>query len=153
MLECRADWKTLRQHGHRGPCLQVYGFDRCGFTKLRRLFMAFHALIGKSYSTATYDAADLMTMELLVFLPCALHDIHNAFRWSLLAEFNDRELLKNIWIAIASLRQCYLQLIRFLAEWASVSMVFVRAYTPDEADCWKSVWSLFMLLPCCSFFL
>jgi hypothetical protein len=35
-------WRSLRQLGHRGPCVEHYAFDRCGFASLQRHFHAWH---------------------------------------------------------------------------------------------------------------
>ena len=43
-------------------------------------------------------------LEIIVVTPCAAHDVHNAFRWSMQAEFRDKELLRDCYIAIESLR-------------------------------------------------
>jgi hypothetical protein len=35
-------WRSLRQLGHRGPCVEHYAFDRCGFASLQRHFNEWH---------------------------------------------------------------------------------------------------------------
>ena len=41
---------------------------------------------------------------LVVVTPCALHDAQNAFRWAFLSQHKNRALMRDVYIACASLR-------------------------------------------------
>ena len=43
-------------------------------------------------------------LDFLVATPCSLHDSQNAFRWGQLQEFQDRNLMRDFFVAVESLR-------------------------------------------------
>ena len=57
--------------------------------------------------------------ELLVFTPCAAHDCNNAFKWSLASRFDNKDLLRDAYIVVESLRNSWTTLTSHLAEWVA----------------------------------
>ena len=45
--------------------------------------------------------------------PCAAHDTHNSFRWAMHGEFNDRQLLRDCYVAIEALQKSMDMLVYF----------------------------------------
>ena len=43
-------------------------------------------------------------LDFLVATPCSLHDSQNAFRWGQLNDFQDRGLMRDMYVAVESLR-------------------------------------------------
>ncbi len=79
------DWKTLRQLGHAGCCVEHYVWDRASITSLVRWVRQYHfdqehALLPDRVSPELGRLT-----EFVLVTPCALHDAQNSFRWALLA--------------------------------------------------------------------
>ena len=81
-------------------------------------------------------------MEFMVFLNCAAHDAQNALKWSLHDCFNDKDLLRNCFIATASIRQSFDILGENLAEWLSLHLSFHDAFTTADATTWQCAWQM-----------
>eukprot|EP00959_Pyramimonas_sp_CCMP1952_P186502 3900073-Pyramimonas_sp.AAC.1 len=69
-----------------------------------------------------------------------MHDAQSAFRWSMPHHFKDADLLKNVWISIASIRQSFDAIGRYLLEWIYEVFKFVRPWGDEEAAHWKLLW-------------
>ena len=100
-------------HGHTGIVVAHHAFDRAAFRRLQRMYKQKLAIQNKSsQDRGGSPLCDLL--EWAVATPCALHDTHNAFKWSLHLSFQDRTLMKYLYIALQSLRNSYDQVHRFL---------------------------------------
>ena len=58
-------------------------------------------------------------------VPCANHDAHNALKWGALVFYPDKTALRNMFIAIESLRQSYDELVSYLPGWLGRVVLFV----------------------------
>ena len=56
---------------------------------------------------------------------CCCHDTHNAFKWGMHLEFQELDLLKELYIAIEAVRNSYGQLISHLPQWLLSRVRFV----------------------------
>ena len=123
---CWARWFSLRQLGHHGIAIEHYAFDRAGFTKLNRLIRQWHEEERKGWRHdipgRTPDEADLM--EWLVTTPCALHDCHNSFKWALFHWFQDKDMLRDCYVGVESLRNSMGALDRELGSWVALKLSF-----------------------------
>ena len=137
----RAVWGSLRMHGHRGGAIQHYGFDRCGFTALRRRTMQYHQLLQGSWASEVHSSNVLSLLEWVVFTPCALHDAQNAFKWCMKAFFGDVDIMKAIFIGVCSVRNSMDVIITYIAEWVSVSFSFAEPLSDEEKGTMDLFWS------------
>ena len=54
--------------------------------------------------TEDHIAAGLALTEFIAIPPCAMHDAHNAFRWGFLSEVKNRDLMRDVYVSVESLR-------------------------------------------------
>ena len=106
MFSCyRSFFPDPRSWGHRGVEVVHFASDRAAFTALRDLIFQF----GQASTTRFVDDAfpNQHVLDLhhwFVGTPCALHDAHNALKWSLPQHFNDSNLTTDVHIGIEALR-------------------------------------------------
>ena len=131
---CLRHWQSLRMLGHTGICVQHYCFDRGVHQGLVRLFRKKHGqLAAEASNHAVPDGAPLYDpalLEWIVDTPCANHDIHNAFKWSVMQCMSDAQLMTDTFIAIESLRNAYSHIQSVLSEWLLTAVKFV----PPQID-------------------
>ena len=99
--------RTLRQHGHKGIAINAYSFDRTGFDRLARCFRKFHDEEENQFGDSETEQWILSLTEWTVAVACSLHDLHNALKWAMYEEFQDKDLLKEVFIIYASLRNSF----------------------------------------------
>jgi hypothetical protein len=125
---------TLREMGHRAVAVSHYGFDRAVYSSLDQYFRQLH--MHQHHPSSDHDLASPRHLEWLldwvVTTGCCNHDAHNALKLSLMAQMQDTQLLKDLWISIESLRNAY--------EYASDSagtvtkrVAHVRGLRPNRA--------------------
>eukprot|EP00971_Amphidinium_carterae_P326544 6457407-Amphidinium_carterae.1 len=92
-----------------------YCFDRACFSSLSALIYRRHMM---HHDTAEQeDEADRVlgrVKDCMVFTPCANHDAQNALKWSL-QPYSSKEVLRDLFIYIESLRNGYEHLVRGVA--------------------------------------
>ena len=102
------DWQGLRALGHKGCAVEHFVWDRAGITALERGVRQVHAkqaTMVREDGLPAHLSADLLALtEFVVITPCAMHDAHNAFRWGFLSEVRNRELMRDVYVAIESIR-------------------------------------------------
>ena len=97
-------WANLRDFGHRGLLLDHFVWDRAGLTKLESESRLWHASRKRPSPPSDMNEEMFAHMDMMVVTPCSLHDAQNAFRWGLLNKFQDRQLMRDIYISVESLR-------------------------------------------------
>jgi len=120
---------SLRRMGHVGVAIQHYVFDRAGYSALARVFKQHHALEGKQIRSSEAGGAPVELLDALSWVvssACASHDAHNALKWSLHSCFKEPNMLKDMYVGIASLRNSYGMLVQYMGEWLCDSLVFVN---------------------------
>ena len=125
--------------------MEGYTFDRCGITALEALFRGWHSLCSEGWADNEEDIASLWMTELVLFVGCALHDAQSSFRWALPTRFTDTELLKRIWVCIASIRQSWDSVNRFLTAWIGDVVSFVVPMGVEERAAWEATWTTLKL--------
>ena len=115
--------KSLRDMGHTGPAVEHYAWDRAKFGALARMAKAHH---NKEQFEASegVSAWELKKTQFVVCTPCACHDTNKAQEWGMLAEFKDRELLRDVFVSIASLRNSWQAITSHLAGWIAKCIVY-----------------------------
>ena len=115
------EWVRVRELGHRGPVIEHYVWDRAGITALERNIRQWHML--RSAMTdqpgEDYTAADLALTEFIIVTPCAMHDAHNAFRWGFLSEVKNRDLMRDVYVSVESLRSSSDILGKHIGAWVA----------------------------------
>ncbi|CAK0861146.1 unnamed protein product [Prorocentrum cordatum] len=141
----RSQWPTLRQLGHRGAVVQHYVWDRAGITAMSRLTHQYHELLAPQFSTSLRSHHTLRLLEFVVITACSAHDCQNAFKWSLPDNFGDPDVLRDVYIGIASVRNTFDDVLKYVHEWAATSMQFSTPLGGAEKRRWRAVWGALML--------
>jgi len=136
----RSQWQTLRQAGHLGGAVQGYVYDRCCLSAISDQVLQWHELMWPSFGTPNISAARLWLLELVIVLACAMHDAQSSFRWSLPVEFEDADLLRDVYVGIQSCRNSFNIIIMYLAHWIALSITFVEAMGEEEKENWRTLW-------------
>ena len=129
----RKDWRSLRQMGHFGPAVEHYCWDRAGLTTLERLSRQWHK--NQDHGGRPRDLSEQASrlLEFVVITPCSLHDAQNGFRWGMYEQCSNRELLRDCYVGIESLRNSADLISSQMARWITEKM----RLRPDKGDAWK----------------
>lgn len=124
-------FRTTRQLGHRGICIAHYSFDRALFSSMSRLLKQFHKLQASQFRAPELgrDHETLELLEWIVSSGCALHDSHNSLKWAMHGQFNDPELLQDVFVVVASAKNSFGLLCDHLGPWMCSKLSFV----PDDS--------------------
>eukprot|EP00974_Lingulodinium_polyedra_P084865 8215129-Lingulodinium_polyedra.AAC.1 len=129
-------WQHLRSHGHLGVSIEHYSWDRAGITALERYFRQWHSQRADAFgqlAQGDHTKESLTLSEFMVVTPCAAHDAHNAFRWALHCQFGSKELLRDCYVGIESLRKSHNLVEGNLAQWISDKLSFHSTHGPEWA--------------------
>lgn len=123
-------FQTPRQLGHRGICIAHYAFDRALLSSVGRLLKQYHKLLAPQFAAPQLgkDSGALELLEWVVITGCALHDAHNGLKWAMHGHFQDTDLLSDVYIVVASVRNSYGLLCDHLGRWLHERVMFV----PDD---------------------
>ena len=105
LLACRQHWRRLRQLGHFGCAVEHYCWDRAGITALEQQTRQWHAQQPLPEVPPGMDPEIVRLSEFVCVTACALHDAHNALKWSMAGPFSDKDLVRDSFIAFESLRR------------------------------------------------
>ena len=138
----RRTWQTLRPLGARGCTVEHYVWDRAGIDALEKQCRAWHHHQPLP-ENENYKKEDWERMEFIVVTPCALHDSHNAFRWAFLEEVKDRSLMRDMYVAVESLRNSADLLSSRMASWVISCLSFVdardEAWVQEHRELWEAL--------------
>lgn len=72
-----------------------------------------------------------------VTVGCSAHDVHNAFRWSIMAFVGDPAVMRKCWVVLQSLRSSFGLLTAALPDWLALRIEFDDAPDPEALfDFW-----------------
>ena len=138
-----ARMRSLRQLGHKGFAINAYCFDRKGLDKLARMCHDFHEGEKDEFGTSELESWMLSLTEWTVVVGCCLHDLHNALKWALYEESHDKELMKQMFVIYASLRNSFDEIQQNICIWLlQTVMVVDDSELPPEAELvefWESM--------------
>lgn len=139
---CGKDWMTLRQMGHTGCAIEHYCYDRFGISAHERLWRQWHAMSAETMGPAGPHVSleALRLSEFVVVTACAAHDAQSAFRWGLQAWLGDKDLLRDAYVSIESLRNSMDLIIGHIGEWVSLRFSFVPDISPEAVSLRMSLW-------------
>ena len=72
---------------------------------------------------------------------CGCHDAANAFKWSLASRFENKDLLRDAYIVVESLRNSWSSISGHLSEWISRRLTFVEDLSMEDIEVWRSIWT------------
>lgn len=137
---CSKDWLTLRQLGHQGLVLEHYAFDRFGIKGFERRARQWHQWLSSMVEGDQEHKEMLARQELVVITPCAAHDAHNAFKWAMMETMSDPLLLRDIYIAMASIRNSWDLIQTYLLEWIASNIHFQPPLDSEEQEQLRTLW-------------
>ena len=123
---------TLTELGHYGVQIQHLVFDRALERPLSRHFQQ-QVKLQQSMAVRTMGQDPMRLLQPLltwvVHTGCCNHDCHNGLKWGLWRSWNDGTVLKDVYVAIESLRRSYNILYERMAPWLQRVVYFT-----DEAE-------------------
>ena len=119
---------SLRGLGHKGIAVHQYCFDRALSSSMSRLLQQHHQVEASLYGADETEAKYLARLEWVESPGCSLHDAHNALKWGLCFEALGPDVLKNVWVVFASLRNSFDLILQHLPQWLPV----VVSWTPRD---------------------
>ena len=147
---CVRDWKTARQLGHKGCCVEAYVFDRLAIQTWERTWKHWLASKRSSFDSMASPGTPKRVFhdtEFVFCVACAAHDAHNALKWALWFRFDDKQLTRDSWVSVASLRNSMDLLRKFAGEWVSTHLSYADPWSSAERDLWTTIWTSLGLEP------
>ena len=68
---------------------------------------------------------------------CFAHDAHNSLKWSVISFLGDREMMRDLWVVLESLRSSYDDLVRAFGPWVLEVLVFEDTDGAGLACLWE----------------
>ena len=150
LFSCGRDlFQTARQRGHMGISIAHYSFDRAAYSTLQKKFRQYHASLASQFKDPRrgFDSAMLEKMGWIVGSGCALHDCHNSLKWSLHTHFNDIFLMKDMYIAVASVTNSYGLVHGCLGKYLDAHLTLVPDDGCPMAEDLRELWTALGLEP------
>ena len=139
---------TLRQQGHEGIAIHSYTFDRAAAAPLGRFFRAYHGALSRNIRTEEPGLTEeLMAKEWILTPACAIHDAHNALKWSMHSFFTEPGLLENLYVSIQAVRQTVTQVFSWVNDWLPHVVEFVSDDSLPDSDNLRTLWSTLSVDP------
>ena len=135
--------RTARELGHKGISVAHYSFDRAAFSSVGRYLKQHHKLLESSFGGEGQgmNAEALSLLEWVVCSPCALHDGHKSLSWAMRSHFSNTQLMNDIFIVIAAVRNSFALLHQYLAPWLSAKLTFVADHLLPPMDDRAAIWT------------
>ena len=125
-------WVDLRSLGHVGIQIDHFVWDRAGLTRLEHDCRLFHEARSMPDPPKDMTPETFKQHNFLVVTPCALHDSQNAFRWGLLQDFQDRALMRDLYITVESLRNSADLISSRISDWVGQRL----SMAPPRSESW-----------------
>ena len=124
-----------------GISIHHFCFDRAIQSALQRRLTAYvDSVVADVAKTQTAARSALLPLtHWCVGFGCANHDSHNGLKWSMQAQFANKDLVSNVFIGIESLRNSYFQLCDTLPRWLARVVDFTE--TPLPAETLRQLWT------------
>lgn len=120
-------FQNARQLGHVGISIATYTWDRAGYSALARIWRNHHTMMAPDFAAPEQglDSASLSLLEWVETTPCCQHDCHNSLKWSLHSFFNNVQLVQEMFIIVAAVRNSYMLIHQHLAAWLQSKLALV----------------------------
>jgi hypothetical protein len=101
-------------------------FDRAVFSAEDALLRRQHelSLMQVTSSMPLGEGKLLRLLSWYVSTGCCIHDVHNGLKWSIMNVVKDKDLAKNMWKVVASLRSGFSELVAHVSSWVVANIVF-----------------------------
>eukprot|EP00971_Amphidinium_carterae_P253930 5041297-Amphidinium_carterae.1 len=99
--------------------------------------LAEESLEEDAWSRSLADNFNLHTM-----VHCACHDIHNSLKWAHFSLFNDKQLLKSVYIAVSALRVSSLYAASHVLDWFQTALYPRALENLVPAEHLRGVWTV-----------
>lgn len=133
----------LREQGHEGILISHYAFDRALFDSLERKMRQRHEVFYASVAGKSRGQAELLRLtDWVLSTGCGNHDCQNALKWGCREFMEDPgALLKDLFIAIESVRNGYAALHDYLRLWLLKIVQFQKAPFDEDAlgEFWRAL--------------
>ena len=130
------EWQPLRDMWHRGPVIEHYCWDRAGLTALERNVRQWYTQrpVPLHLASDELPAYIIALTQFIVVTPCAVHDAHNAFRWGFLDEVKDRDLMRDAYVSVESIRNSNDLIAKHMGTWVSLRLTTAERMGVDWQD-------------------
>lgn len=129
-VACCKFFPMVRNLGHKGIVVQHYVFDRAIQSAMAKRTFQRHEMYYKAKAGVATEGelAFLQLQDWHVSTGCANHDCQNALQWGLRSSVaNEEDVVKRMWVVIASLRNGYDLLYKHLSPFVSATLAFSEA--------------------------
>lgn len=136
-----------RDIGHTGISVIHYAFDRGLYSSMVKMLRKYEQHLQASAAPPVAKRVSAMHManrELLVWqveCGCAMHDTHNAVKWALPELFfQDKELLKDLYIIVSSMRNTFGYFHDCIHQWVAVHLQYVEDEQLPPTEALQELW-------------
>eukprot|EP00971_Amphidinium_carterae_P327905 6459499-Amphidinium_carterae.1 len=92
-------------------------------------------------SSIAVGAAGKVSIHLHSYNFCAAHDGQNSLKWGVASLFQDKDAVKNLYVAVMSQRSCYYKAVTMLWEFIQTVLVLVPRSQCASAEVLKELWT------------
>lgn len=127
----------LHKAGHTaGINIQVFALDRAPLSAVARRLRQAHHLYWRSVESRAEDPHWALHEQAswTLFVGCGCHDVHNGALHGLMSLVTYPELLKDLHVGIASIRNGYVDIHTHLGSWLKSTLLFVEHPAGTEED-------------------
>ncbi len=119
-------WPGARVLGHHGLLISHGCWDRAVKSACARFQAQRHAAwkVHQGVQLGDDEAHHRWLWHWTTSAGCVAHDYSNSLRWANLHEFGSRPTMRCMWIAVESLRNSLVQLVRNIPAWLTASLRF-----------------------------
>ncbi|CAK0797403.1 unnamed protein product, partial [Prorocentrum cordatum] len=130
-----------RKYGHGGLIIFHCAFDRALLASVSRILKQWWKKEAVQQTDIYEHPPDILyLMQWFVETGCSMHDTHKSIEWSLWTWYHNKSLMKNVHLAIESLRDSMQQLSGLTPEWMWDVTVARSAEELDDPDDLKHFW-------------
>ena len=135
-----------RQMGHAGIIVVHYSFDRALYSAMRSKLRKYEQYLEDTAPTPAIEqgsAVHRQSAHLLqwsVSSGCALHDCHNALKWSMASHFMDPEHIKDLYCVVGSMMKAFTFVHDHLYEWMVQHVEFVADDELADQELLREMW-------------
>lgn len=132
-------WPMCRSLNHAALVVSHHVWDMAVKSACERHARQRHAALMLHLGDDTGMPAELMAMlSWFSCVGCFAHHGHNALKWALVEHLGDKDVARNCWVVLASLRNSFELLTKFLPRWLGSKVQFIDYHD----DTLPHVWSL-----------
>eukprot|EP00974_Lingulodinium_polyedra_P002862 268048-Lingulodinium_polyedra.AAC.1 len=136
----------VRDSGHWGISIYHFSFDGGLYKKQTRLFTQHLLLKAKERQVQVQQAGRsprrLYLTEWVVSSLCAAHQVHNSLKWGITEVYPNGELLKDVWLAVSSLKHNSHTIQQQAKDWIGEVVKFVDTQPAEWMQVRRHAWTM-----------